>query len=214
MIERVLLIRHGQTDWNVAGRWQGFEQTSLNEEGLQQAHTLANYLRDHSINAIFSSDLPRAFQTASILAAAFGLTPQPDPRLRELNLGAFQGLTYEQIQVTYPHVIDAWRADWMGYPVPNGESRLQMQNRAYQAWESIVRQPWGPEVAVVSHGGTIKLLLMKLFEQDSATIRHVELPNTSISTVERAGEIWRVASLGRTPHLVNGHAPLDGESHG
>src|SRR5262245_3515870 len=103
-VERVLLIRHGQTDWNAAGRWQGFEEIPLNDEGWAQARALAAYLSNQNgkINAIYSSDLIRAFQTASAIGEAFKLNPQPDPRWREMNLGIFQKLTRDEITARYP----------------------------------------------------------------------------------------------------------------
>src|SRR5262245_28159365 len=101
-IERVLLIRHGETEWNNLGRWQGFEQTDLNEVGLLQAKTLAEYVRPHPISAIYSSDLLRALQTAAPLGEALGITPVAHADWREQNLGIFQGLTRDEIEATYP----------------------------------------------------------------------------------------------------------------
>ena len=100
-VERVYLIRHGQTAWNVDGRWQGFEPVPLNSMGLAQARMLASSLCA-PISAIYTSDLQRAVQTAEALAHGRGLTPQTDIRLREFNLGIFQGLTNEEIHARYP----------------------------------------------------------------------------------------------------------------
>lgn len=207
MVERVLLIRHGETDWNAAGRWQGFEQIPLNAQGLGQARALASYLRERPIQALCTSDLSRAFQTASAVGDSLGIAPQVDERWRELNLGIFQGLTMSDIESQYPDELVAWRANYMGYKVPGGESRLEMQGRAYQAWLEISSQPEGPEVAIVSHGGTIKLLLMKLFENDGAMIRNMHIANTSITILEHqphsSSSPWRLSEFAITPHLIS-----------
>jgi len=201
-VERVLLIRHGQTDWNVSGRWQGFEEIPLNDEGWAQARALADYLRRHHwrISAIYSSDLGRAFQTASAVGEAFKLTPQPDARWREMNLGIFQTLTREQIMNRYPEQFAALQDDYFGYRVPQGETRGDMQSRAYDAWKAVIQHNSGSEIAVFSHGGPIKVLLLKLFPT-KAELHHVHIPNTSISVLERRGSGWHLEAVGTTPHL-------------
>ena len=92
-IERVLLIRHGQTDWNANGRWQGILPIGLNDVGRTQAETLAIYLARRPIGSIYCSPLPRALDTARALGQAVGVVPEVDERLQEFNLGVFQGLT-------------------------------------------------------------------------------------------------------------------------
>lgn len=201
-IERVLLIRHGETDWNVQGRWQGFEQTPLNAQGRTQAKALADYLRHRPIAAIYSSDLLRAWQTATALGETLGLTPEPHTDWREHHLGIFQGLTRDAIQAKYPNEWASMRADQMGYVIPKGESRRDLQRRAHRAWDAILERARGPEVAIVSHGGTIKMLLMRLFGE-LPEVMEAHLPNTSVTTVERSGQGWRLVEIGATPHLVS-----------
>jgi 2,3-bisphosphoglycerate-dependent phosphoglycerate mutase len=202
MIERVFLIRHGQTDWNMTGRWQGQEPVPLNAQGFEQARALASYLRQRPIQAIYSSDLSRAFQTAAAIGEAVGVMPQADTRWRELHLGIFQGLTKDEIEATHPTEWAALHEDYWGYKVPNGESRREMQARALSAWEAIVAAGAGREVAIVSHGGTLKILLLTLFDGLGPDFRAVDISNTSVTVLERDGEHWRVAELAVTPHLV------------
>jgi broad specificity phosphatase PhoE len=201
-IERILLIRHGETDWNMEGRWQGHENVPLNENGKEQARKLAEYLAMHPIGAVYTSDLPRAFTTAQIIAEGLGLEPLSDPRLREWHLGMFQGMTTSEVQQQYAAEWNALRENYLDYVVPKGESRRQMQARAYEAWQEIVNSGTGPEVAVVSHGGTLKMLLLKLFESDAPALREVRFDNTSITTLERHADYWRIIGLAATPHLI------------
>jgi 2,3-bisphosphoglycerate-dependent phosphoglycerate mutase len=206
-VERVLLIRHGETEWNMLGRWQGYEQTSLNELGMEQAIALANYLRHRPIAAIYSSDLLRALQTATAVGEAVGVEPESYSDWREHHLGIFQGLTRDEIQTKYPTEWGRLRTEYWEYIIPNGESRADTQRRAYRAWEMCLEDAKGSEIMIVSHGGTIKMLLMKLFGEEPRVV-DAYLPNTSITTIERSEQGWRLLEIGATPHLsnVNGRA--------
>jgi probable phosphoglycerate mutase len=200
-VERIHLIRHGETDWNATGRWQGFAQIPLNAQGMAQAQALAVYLQHRPIKAIYSSDLLRAWQTASALGDVLGITPQSHVDWREHHLGIFQGLTREEIQSTYPQEYAGLNSDYLDFVIPQGESRLALQNRVHRIWEATLEWAEGPEVAIVSHGGAIKMLLLKLFADDKPELRQVYLPNTCISTIERNGHGWQLVEVGITPHL-------------
>ncbi|MBZ0293077.1 MAG: histidine phosphatase family protein [Anaerolineae bacterium] len=198
IVERVLLIRHGETDWNLERRWQGFEPTSLNANGLEQADTLAQYLRERPIGAVYCSDLPRALQTAAALAQVLGLEPRADIRWREIHVGIFQGLVISEVEQRYPVEIASFRSSDVDFVIPNGESRRMLGKRVYEAFEEVVEQPTGPEIAIVSHGGTIRRLIATLFgEAADSTF----LPNTSITTFARKGAKWTLTGVAETPHL-------------
>jgi len=208
-LQRVYLIRHGLTDWNADGRWQGFESIPLNETGRMQARALAAHFH-RPLAGIYSSDLSRAWETACILGEALQIMPHADPRLREFNLGIFQGYTHDEISKRFPEELAGLRADYMGYRIPNGEMRCQLQARAYAAFQDIVASAPGAEVAIVSHGGTIKMLLIKLLG-DSDDLRALHIDNTSITTLERNGDGWHLAEAAMTPHLA--FAPSDADMH-
>jgi broad specificity phosphatase PhoE len=207
--ERILLIRHGETDWNAEERWQGFAPTELNALGHEQAKALADYLVQRPIAAIYSSDLPRTWQTALPLARALGLEPQPDPRWREINLGVFQGLTHAEMEQQYPDEVIARKADLWGYAYPQGESRRDLGNRARAAWEYVVTNTNGQEAAIISHGGTIRTLLWILFGEEDEKL-HMPIPNTSITTIDVKAGRYMLHAVGETPHLANPHARHDG----
>lgn len=198
---RILLIRHGQTDWNLNGRWQGQLDVPLNQEGKAQAAALAAYLRSAMLTAVHTSDLSRARETAEAVARQTGLSLQLDVRWREMNLGIFQGLTLPEIQEKYPEVAAAMHDDYLGFVFPDGESRGLMQQRAHQAFMELASAyPAGSTIAVVSHGGPIKVLLMKLFPDDP-TMRSVHIHNTSITTLIRNGAGWHLTEIAAVHHL-------------
>lgn len=210
-LERVYLIRHGQTDWNATGRWQGHAlAVPLNDTGQQQARELAAFLQDRPLSAIYSSDLLRAWQTAVILGGARGMEPIVDVRLRELHNGRFQGMTHEEIQAQHPEALAEFRADMMGYRIEYGETRYELQDRAYAAWRDITANAPGPAVALVAHGGTIKVLLLKLFA-DHPEIQSMHIPNTSVTTIDRTADGWQLGEVGVTPHLTD--AAVDRDEH-
>jgi len=158
-VTTLLLARHGETDWNREGRWQGQTNTSLNERGREQARALAAQLGDEDIVAVYASDLDRAVETAEIVAAACGGLPvHRDPRLRELEFGDWEGLTTAEIEVRFPDEVARWRADG-GAAGSNGESYAQMGERVVAALEEIAAAHAGETVLVILHGGPIRGLL-------------------------------------------------------
>jgi len=200
-MKRILLIRHGQTDWNLEQRWQGHLDVPLNEAGQAQVRRLADHLRERTITAVYSSDLTRAQMTAAQIAEVHGLTVKPDPRWRELNLGVFQGMTTSEINGKYPDEARQMRQDYLGYVIPTGEPRRAMQERAYAAYRDIIAREPGPEIAVITHGGTIRVLLLNLFDIDDA-MRRMSVKNTSITTIEVNGDRARLIEAAATPHLL------------
>lgn len=200
-MKRILLIRHGQTDWNLEQRWQGHLDVPLNTAGREQVRRLADYLRERSITAVYSSDLARAITTAEPIARSHGLDVKPDPRLRELNLGVFQGLTTSEINSKYPEESRQMSLDYLGYVIPTGEARRAMQERAYAAYLDIVAAETGPEIAVVTHGGTIRVLLLKLFDVDDM-MKRISVKNTSVTTIDVDGNGALLVEAAATPHLL------------
>ncbi len=206
MTTRVLCIRHGETAWNATGRWQGHAPVPLNDAGLAQARQLGAYLaaRALPIRAIYSSDLKRAMQTAQAIGGALRIEVQPDPRLREVDLGNWQGLTHQEAEAWDGKHYAAYRADWYDTPPPDGESRNQLKARARAAFDDITARHAGQTVALVSHGGTLGMLIESLFGQ----IERPTLFNTSITVIERpdGSGPWALARVAWTPHLDE--APL------
>ena len=149
---RIYLVRHGQTDWNVAGRWQGHADVPLNAVGLAQAETVAGQLAGEGLQALYSSDLQRARQTAGALSARTGLPVCLDARLREIHQGEWQGLSVSEIEARYGEAFRRRKLDSYNVAPPGGETVEQVRLRVVQAFEEIIARHSGDRVAVVSHG--------------------------------------------------------------
>lgn len=152
---RILLARHGETDWNRIGRWQGHADPPLNETGRRQAAVLAEQLRGDSVAAVYSSDLRRASETAHIVAGRLGLSVVEDPALREIDVGSWSGLTRAQVAARFPEGFARWQAGEIGH---DGETREELTERVVAAVERIGGTHEGATVLVVTHGGAIRAL--------------------------------------------------------
>jgi broad specificity phosphatase PhoE len=159
---RLILVRHGQTDWNVEGRWQGQADVPLNSRGLEQAQQLATELADAGIQAIYASDMQRARQTVQPLAERTGLPVCIDPRLREIHQGEWQGLLVTEIMARYGELFYRRQADPSAVAPPGAETVEQVQGRAYQALDEILERHPHETVAIVAHGFVIALLRLRL----------------------------------------------------
>jgi probable phosphoglycerate mutase len=160
-VTTLYVVRHGETPWNVEGRYQGQLDPPLNENGRQQAEATAHKLAALGFEAIYSSDLARARQTAEALAEKAGLPVQLDPRLREIDQGKWQGVLIGDIRAGWPGEIEGWESRPWECPPPGGESLQQMQARMFAAVDEIIaRHPEG-KVAIFSHKLPIALLKIR-----------------------------------------------------
>lgn len=142
----LLLVRHGETDWNVQGRWQGWADPPLNETGRAQARALAVQLRETAFDAAYSSDLRRAHETARIVAAPHRVPVVADRQLREIDVGSWSGLTRPEIEERF------------GGERVDGETREQHAARVLAAVERIARSHQDERILIVTHGGTMRAL--------------------------------------------------------
>ena len=155
----LILLRHGETEWNLTGRWQGQDaNTLLTERGREQAQVVARRLRSYPIEAIYSSDLSRAFETAQIVGEMLGLEPLPEPGLRESDIGAWTGLTWEDITTRFPEQVAAMFA---GQDVRRGggETYAELHERLQAAVDAIIARHPGQTVLVVTHGAALRSLV-------------------------------------------------------
>jgi broad specificity phosphatase PhoE len=161
---RILLARHGETEWNALGMLQGHTDVPLNDIGREQARSLIATVSLAGVASVWSSDLARAQETAAIVATALAVAaPSIDPELRERRFGVFEGLTREQCAGRYPREWQAWRTETA--PPPGAESSEVVVARMTRALERIAGQSQG-SVLVVSHGGAMRLWLMQVLGED------------------------------------------------
>lgn len=164
-LRRLVLLRHGQTDYNVNGRMQGHLDSLLTETGVEQASAVAPEIARLAPDRLISSDLRRAVDTADLVAAACGRPVKLDARLRETHLGEWQGRTVAEIEDAWPGAIAAWRSDPAWAP-PGGESRIEVVRRSLPVVEELDDEYGSSEpettVVLVAHGGLIAGLVCGL----------------------------------------------------
>ena len=181
---RLLLIRHGETDWNAAGRIQGEIDIPLNAHGREQARRLANALAERdAIARIYSSDLARALETAQILGRATQAPVTTSPALRERRFGTFQGRTFPDIRVSDPVASERWRRRDPSWAPPGGETLLEFRDRIVPAVAALARQNAGRQIAVVAHGGVLDVLYRAATGQELALARAWKIPNAAVNRV-------------------------------
>lgn len=159
LMTRIFLVRHGETAWNVEGRFQGQSDTPLNETGRQQADALGNYLKGKNLQVIYTSDLVRALNTARIIGAYHNVDIKPDPRLRELNFGSWEGMDYYEIQAKHPKELTDWQENILNTAPPGGESLEQLAKRVQAVYEHIIPTDLKGDILIVAHGGVLQVLL-------------------------------------------------------
>ena len=179
------LVRHGQTDWNIEDRWQGQIDVPLNARGRQQAEQVAAELAGEGISAIYASDLQRASQTAKALSRLTGLPVTDDPRLREINQGAWQGLLSWEVEARYADLLCQRGGSPLAIAAPGGETVLQVRQRLLAAVAEIVSRHPAQRVALVSHGFALAVLY----------VHYMGFPLESVWDYIPENDQWRVLEV-------------------
>jgi probable phosphoglycerate mutase len=208
---KLLLVRHGESRGNLNGRWQGWLDEPLTDQGREQARLLAERLcrwsvkNSEPIAEVFSSTLSRAFQTADILARRWGVPLVLDPRLRERDAGVLQGLTWAEIEARYPKIAQTIRQRWTVPALPGGETTIDLAERVCRAVEGIIARTNGRSatgsVAIVSHGGAINAYLNRLVGRGDEMPFIFGLGNTSLSMIEIQHGRRRIVLINDLCHL-------------
>jgi len=198
---RLILIRHGETLWNLGQRYQGHLDSPLTDAGVLQSGALASRLIGHAFSALYSSDLGRALQTAEIIAKRTGHIPRTDSRLRERHLGIFQGLSKREIQQKYPEEYALYKSGGPAHVVPNGESAAQACARILDCLKELARRHPGESIVVVAHGGVLSALLVHSLGVSSGAPRRFERHNGSWNVFVCRDEKWFLETWGDVSHL-------------
>jgi 2,3-bisphosphoglycerate-dependent phosphoglycerate mutase len=202
MSTQIVLIRHGETDWNVEGRIQGHLQIPLNRRGRAQAESLGTHLQGTRFDAVYSSDLLRALQTAQAIVRHSGHEIREDMRLREWDLGVLAGLRRTQAEHDQPRAARIRRDYLVDEPIPGGESIRQRFARVTAAVSDIAVRHRGECVLVVSHGGPIGDCYRRATGNRIEERMKIDLFNASINQVYIDSDDWSLASWAQIDHLA------------
>ena len=202
------LVRHGETEWNKLGRFQGQYDTQLNDAGLEQAGVIAQAARDWSLSAIYASPLTRTMQVASEIGGAVGLTVNARDGLMELGLGELEGVTGEEMRAGWPQVYNTWNNSPELVVMPGGESLEALEERS---WEVILelQESHGQEenLAIISHNFTIRAICGKVLGLPLANFHRLRLALGSVSTFEMDSRGPRLLTYNSTCHLQQQGSP-------
>jgi len=177
----LILIRHGETDWNAGRRIQGQLDIPLNQTGLAQAQAVSERYQGAQIDVLISSDLQRAMQTMQPIAQASGLPVIPETRLRERHLGILQGISYDDAKRDMPELLDVFISRKVD-PIDEGESLHEFSQRVVSVLTEIVRTHASKRIVAVTHGGVVDIACRHATGAPLETPRDFPIHNTSVST--------------------------------
>lgn len=184
----IYLVRHGETDWNELHRMQGRTDIPLNDRGRRQALCAGHVLSDVKLDAIYSSPLKRAFETASLIRGNRSMAIQKEPGLLEIDLGAWEGLTPLEIDEKFPGEYDLWRADPEHWKTKGSERFQDVQRRAAKAFQKITRENQGKRILIVSHMVCLSMILLSIAGKPINDIWNHPLLNGSLSEIHISDE--------------------------
>lgn len=186
IMTKVHLIRHGETVDSDSRRYKGHIDVSLSEKGIEQVKRAALYLREKTeFKAIYCSDLSRAVNSAEIIASPFGLKPVIHEGLKERGFGVWEGMSFDEIKEKWPDAFASWAQNPVKFSPMDGESTLDVRDRAMQTFNELASKHKGDSIAIVAHGGINRVILCELLgiplenifriEQDFAALNIIEL---------------------------------------
>jgi probable phosphoglycerate mutase len=197
----LIVIRHGETDWNRQHRFQGQIDVPLNPLGLQQARRLAERLAGETIDVLLCSDLQRARATAEAVGQGRGLAPQVEPLWREQGFGVLEGLDVPTIRERHAELWARWVRHEADYALPQGESNLDFHARVMRALQALVAAHAGRRVVVVTHGGVLDMLWRSAHALPLHGPRRCEIPNTGLNHLHWAADRLQIVRWADADHL-------------
>lgn len=197
----LIAIRHGETEWNSEGRFQGHLNSALNDAGLAQARALGERLAAERFDLLLCSDLGRALQTASAIALRSGHEIAVDPRLRERRMGIFQGLTPAEVQERHPEEYARFASRDPDYAIPQGESMRQLFDRCVTCFTELAERHAGRTLVAVTHGGVLAMLYRHAMAMPLDAPRDFHLHNAGVNRFRHQGGAWTIQDWGDIAHL-------------
>jgi broad specificity phosphatase PhoE len=194
---QIVLVRHGATDWNLEHRCQGSSDRDLSEVGVSQAEAIAALLRHESVHAIYSSDLKRARRTAEVISQPHNLPVIIEEKIRELDHGELEGLTFNEIRQNFGEFLTRWRTEPAELQVPGGEKLSDVAERAWSSLNQIVeRHPSAPSIVVVSHNFPIVGIVCRITGTHLNNYRSFHLDPCGITRLHCNGDgRWQVTHV-------------------
>lgn len=215
--QRLVLVRHGVTDWNREGRFQGHLDPPLGEDGRREAALVAERIAsDASLRParVVSSSLGRALETATAIGTVVGVPVEPDPRLIEIGQGRWEGRTHAEIEATDAERYAAWRQATGVRRPPGGESTRSAIARVTSLVRDLDADSGHWPVCLVSHGGTMRVLARVLFELRPRRSWALDVDNASLGVATRVGRVWRLERWNDMLHLLGREPTHVDESEG
>lgn len=197
-----LLLRHGETLWNRAGRLQGWRDSPLSAAGQAQARALAERVAPERVDRLFTSDLGRTRDTAAPIAERLGLTAVFDPRLRERCYGELEGKTWAEIERDDPATYQRLARRDADFVVPGGESALQFRDRVVAAIDDLSLQHRDGAIAVVTHGGVLGMVYRYAHRIPLELPRTYSVPNAGVNRVIVSNGCWTIKTWGDVAHVT------------
>lgn len=197
----VILVRHGETEWNRTDRFRGRADMELNEAGHLQAQAIARRLTAFTVVAVYSSPLKRALDTARPIAKLFGLEVVFLEGIIDIDYGQWQGLSPEEAQQQYPEAYGAWLSEPRLARIPGGETLEGVRERALAALQQTVQQHQGETVVLVSHKVVCKVLMCAVLGLDNSHFWQIEQDNGAIDLFQAWGKGFTVNLVNDTCHL-------------
>ncbi len=198
---RIILVRHGETTWNIEGRYQGQEDTPLSPRGLEQGRRLAAALKDVPLDAAVSSPLQRSFLTCKLCAELHHLPVETDERLLEIDHGAWEGVLARDIEAAYPEEFHLWHTAPHLVQMPGGENLEDVRRRVRAAFEDYARKYDGKTVLVAAHDAVNKAVICDLMGMGQEHFWQVKQDNTCINVLENNDGVWRAVLINSTLHM-------------
>jgi len=200
---RLFFVRHGETEWNFTGKYQGQSDVALSEKGLRQARALAAHFPAETLDVIYASDLKRAAMTAEALAERFGCPLRKDKALREIHFGDWEGHTYEEIVAGWPEQGAIFFREPENLVIPHGESFPLLQERGMGVIRAIAAENEGRNVAVVAHGAILRTVLASLMHIPLHYLWSIRQDNTAVSVLRLDGDHVTIELINSTAHLAH-----------
>ena len=198
---RLVMVRHGETAWNAEGRIQGHIDVALNELGEAQAEALGKRLACEHFDAVYASDLQRAYRTACPAVREPGRSIVTDRRLRERHLGVLQGLTGGEARAGHPVAWEAFKSRQPDLPLEGGESLSEFSYRVVAFLEDMLGQHAGNRILAVTHGGVLDAAYRHALRMPLSAVRDFPIFNASINVLLHDHQGWHIESWGDISHL-------------